>query len=189
MSTAVRLHFGYDQYLRALEDSELKLEYWDGVIYAMAGGTPSHARLAARIIALLERQLGHRCSVFSSDLKVRAEALNVACFPDASVICGPLQTSASDSNAAVNPTILVEVTSRSTEEHDRGDKLAVYKGIASVQAVLFVSHRARRVTIVQAAAGGGWSERDAGAGETVTLDSPSLRMEVDELYADIALES
>ncbi|MFX4531909.1 Uma2 family endonuclease, partial [Acinetobacter baumannii] len=71
MSTSKRLHYTYAEYLSTLEMSPVKLEYCDGIIYAMAGGTIQHAELAARMIGILQRVLGPRCRVFTSDLKVR----------------------------------------------------------------------------------------------------------------------
>ncbi len=67
----------YDDYLRALEQSEIKLEYCDGVIYAMAGGTPTHAELGANVVALLHERLKGQCKVHTSDLKVRIEATDL----------------------------------------------------------------------------------------------------------------
>ena len=69
MTTARRLHYRYDEYLTALEMSGVKLEYCDGEIYAMAGGTPAHAELAASITRLLGNALSGRCRAASSDLK------------------------------------------------------------------------------------------------------------------------
>ena len=74
MSSARQLHYSYEEYLRALADSNVRLEYCGGEIYAMAGGTPAHAHLAAVSIHLLMRSLGSNCQVFTSDLKVRIEA-------------------------------------------------------------------------------------------------------------------
>lgn len=187
MSTARRLHYTYEDYLRALELSSLKLEYCDGVIYAMAGGTPAHAALGAAATALLRTALAGRCVAYSSDLKVRVEATDLSTFPDATVICGPLERSAPDSQAATNPTILVEVTSRSTEDYDRGEKLSHYKQLPSLRAVLFVSHRTQRVTVVERARSG-WDEREYRAGETVTVNDPGVSLSVDELYRGIELD-
>jgi Uma2 family endonuclease len=125
--------------------------------------------------------------VFSSDLKVRVEASDLSAFPDASVVCGPPQCSPIDSHAITNPTVLVEVTSPSTEDYDRGEKLSHYKQLPALQAVLFVSHRTRRVTVVSRA-GTGWEEREVRAGEHVQLESPALRISIDELYAGVALD-
>lgn len=187
MSTAKRLHYGYDEYLRLLDESSIKLEYCDGVIYAMAGGSPAHAALAASFIRIAGQALAGRCTVYTSDLKIRVEASDLSTFPDVSVVCGPAQTSPRDANALTNPTLLVEVTSRSTEDYDRGDKLSHYKQLPSLRAVLFVSHRAVRVTIVERTANG-WEEREVRGGEQVELRDPPLSFAVDDLYSSIALD-
>jgi Uma2 family endonuclease len=186
MSTARRVHHSYEAYLRALEDSPLKLEYLDGEIYAMAGGTPVHADLCAAVIAALVRALGDRCRVSTSDLKVRIEATDLSTFPDAVVVCGKREVSSMDRNAVTNPTLLVEVTSPSTEDYDRGEKLRHYKHLESLQTVLFVSHRRVQMTIVERS-GSGWSERDVNAGEGVVLTAPACHFELDDIYRGIVL--
>jgi len=166
----------------------VKLEYCDGEIYAMAGGTPTHADLAAAAIRLLGNSLVGRCRVSSSDLKVRVEATDLSTFPDVTVVCGERRVSSKDPNAVTNPTLLVEVTSDSTEDYDRGEKLANYKQLPDLEAVLFVSHRRAQVTVVERAAVG-WSQREIRSGEEVVLRTPPVRFALDELYAGIALET
>lgn len=187
MTTARRLHHTYAEYLSALEMSGVKLEYCDGEIYAMAGGTPAHADLAASVTRLLGNALLGRCRVSSSDLKVRVEATDLSTFPDVTVVCGERTVAARDRHAVTNPTLLVEVTSDSTEDYDRGEKLAHYKQCASVLAVLFVSHRRPQVSVVARAAGQ-WSQAEFRAGERVEVPSLQLAFDVDELYAGIDLE-
>ena len=186
MSTARRLHYSHEQYLRALADSELKLEYCDGDIFAMAGGTPAHAALAVAAAALLRGALKDNCTVYSSDLKVRIDATDLFTFPDATVICGALQAAKMDANSATNPTVLVEVTSDSTEDYDRGEKLRHYKQLPSLRAVLFASHRRKQVTLVSRSATG-WDEREFRSGEAVIIVEPKVSFPVDELYAGIEL--
>jgi len=187
MSTAKRLHYEYSEYLAALQMSELKLEFCDGVIYAMAGGTRAHAQLAAATIVALHRVLPKSCKVATSDLKVRIDASDLSTFPDVSVVCGEATTASIDANAITNPTVLVEVTSKGTEDYDRGDKLSHYKQLAALKVVLFVSHRTRSVTRVQRTPSG-WDEREFRAGEVVTLDVPPVSFPVDELYEGITLD-
>jgi Uma2 family endonuclease len=187
MSIARRLHHTYEAYLEALEMSPIKLEYLEGEIFAMAGGTPTHADLAAAMIAALTRALSEGCRVSTSDLKVRVEATDLSTFPDVSVTCGARLTSPIDHNAVTNPTLLVEVTSESTEEYDRGEKLRHYKHLESLEAVLFVSHRRPEITVVERTAGV-WQERVVGTGEHVILRKPTLRFAVDDLYRGIELE-
>jgi len=186
MSTARRLHHSYDEYLRVLEVSGVKLEYCEGEIYAMAGGTPAHADLAASATRLLGNALLGSCRVSSSDLKIRVEATDLSTFPDVTVVCGERKVAARDPNAVTNPTLLVEVTSDSTEDYDRGEKLGHYKQVPDLQVVLFVSHRRPQVTVVERAPEG-WRQREVRSGEDVVLATPALRFAVDELYAGIAL--
>lgn len=188
MSTAKRLHYDYADYLRSLEMSELKLEFSDGAIYAMAGGTPAHALLSAAVIGVLYRLLPKTCKPATSDMKVRVEATDLSTFPDASVVCGDAITPAIDPNAIANPTLLVEVTSKSTEDYDRGDKLSQYKQIPSLCAVLFVSHRTQRITCIERV-GTEWHEREFRSGETVTVVTPALEFTVDEIYQGITLDA
>jgi Uma2 family endonuclease len=187
VSTARRLHYDYEQYLRSLEISPLKLEYCDGVIYAIAGGTRAHAELSAATIGVLHRTLPKGCRPATSDLKVRVEASDLSTFPDVSVVCGEAVAAAIDAHAITNPVLLVEVTSKSTEDYDRGDKLSHYKQLTSLRVVLFVSHRTRRVTVVERVASG-WEERELRGGEQVELSSPRLGFAVDELYEGIELD-
>jgi Uma2 family endonuclease len=187
MSTARQLRYSYEDYLQTLARSEVKLEYCAGVIYAMAGGTLAHANLAARLIGATSRQLGSTCETFTSDAKVRVEETDFAGFPDASVVCGPVQRAPSDAHALANPSLLIEVTSKSTEAYDRGEKLEHYQRIPALRAVLFVSHRAPRVTLVERT-DSGWSTRDFGPGERLALTVPALTLSVDELYAGITLD-
>jgi Uma2 family endonuclease len=187
VSTARRVHHRYEDYLHALEVSGVKLEYCEGEIYAMAGGTPAHADLAAAAIRLLGNSLDGRCRVSSSDLKVRVEATDLSTFPDATVVCGERRVSPRDANAVTNPTLLLEVTSNSTEDYDRGEKLANYKQLPGLEVVMFVSHRRPQVTVVERIPEG-WSQREIRSGEELVLRSPPVRFAVDELYAGIELE-
>lgn len=188
MTTARRVHHEYRDYLELLALSTVKLEFCDGEIYAMAGGTPAHADLGASATRLLGNALLGRCRVSSSDLKVRIEATDLTTFPDVTVVCGERRTADIDPHAVTNPTLLVEVTSNSTEGYDRGDKLSHYKQIPSLQAVLLVSHRRRHVTIIERGAGG-WTQRDVRGHERIEVESLGLSLGVDELYEGINLEA
>lgn len=188
VTTAHQLHYDYEQYLTALATSTLKLEFREGVIYAMAGGTPAHAQLAAAMIVALASQLPRECRVATSDLKVRVEAADLSAFPDASVVCGDTQSSPLDANAIVNPSLLVEVTSKSTEDYDRGDKLAHYKLLDALRVVLIVSHRERRITAVQRGPDGAWSTSDARGGQRLELLLHGASLSVDAVYDGIALD-
>jgi Uma2 family endonuclease len=182
-TTARQLHYTYEQY-RALEDeSSIRHEYLDGEIYAMAGGSPDHAALAATVIRLLGGQLPPGCRAFTSDLRVRISATGLSTYPDAAVVCGRTLRASDDALAVVNPVLLVEVTSQSTEDYDRGEKLRHYMQLPSVREVLFVSHREPRLT-VHRREDVGWKVVDALQHEIVTLESVAAHLAVDDVYRD-----
>ena len=148
MSTSARrVHYTYAQYMALEEESSVRHEFLDGEIYAMAGGSPDHAALAAALIGILRGKLPPGCRVFTSDLRVRIADGGLSTYPDAAVICGRTLRAAEDALAVTNPVLLVEVTSTSTEEYDRGEKLRHYKGLPSLREVLFVSHRRAELTL------------------------------------------
>ena len=184
MSTSARrLHHTYEEYLRLEEDSATKHEYLSGEIYAMAGGTPDHAALAATIIGILRSQLPTGCRAYTSDLRVRIVSTGLSTYPDAAVVCGPTERADDDRLAVVNPVLLVEVTSPSTEDYDRGEKLRQYQQLPSLREVVFVSHQAPLIT-VHRREGTTWRVLAGGRGETVTLESIGGRIVVDEVYRD-----
>jgi Uma2 family endonuclease len=148
LDAAPKLRFTFREYLSVDERSEVKHEYLDGLILAMAGGTPEHARRAMAVGTELVRQLaGRRCAVYSEALRVRVRETGFAGYPDVTVIGEELERDPEDANTIVNPTLVVEVLSPSTEEYDRGEKLAQYQRIASLRHIVLVAHDAPRIEI------------------------------------------
>lgn len=128
----------------------MKHEFLDGQVYAMAGGTPEHGAIAMRVGAALLAQLhGKPCNVYSSDVRIRVVETGLDTYPDLSVVCGTEQRDSEDPLALVNPIVLVEVLSPSTEEYDRGEKLEHYKQIPSLQEVVFIDHDNLRIEVVR----------------------------------------
>src|SRR4029077_20255227 len=119
-----RHRYTYEEYIAYERDSGLKHEFEDGEIVAMAGGSRRHNALASRVSSALEigRQPG--CVAFQSDQKIRILATGKATYPDASIVCGPIEGDPADPSGGTitNPTLIVEVLSPSTEQEDRGNK-------------------------------------------------------------------
>lgn len=146
----VRQRFTFEDYLVLEETSLAKHEFLDGHVWAMAGGTPDHGAIAANVIALLSNQVRHRaCRVFTSDVRIRVLATGLATYPDVSVVCGVQEHDPTDpkKNTVTNPCVLVKVLSPSTEAYDRGEKVAHYKQIPSVQEIVLVAHEERRIEL------------------------------------------
>ncbi|MGK4004207.1 Uma2 family endonuclease [Sorangium sp. So ce1036] len=183
VAPAHRIRYTYAEYLALEASSNVKHEFLDGQIYAMAGGTPEHAALAAAVIGLLFPELRRgRCRAHDADLRVRVPSTGLATYPDVTVVCGPIERDERDEQAVTNPTLIVEVLSRSTEVYDRGDKFEHYKTLPSLRQYVLVSHRERCVEVWTRDAGGGWTSAVAREGEVAHLDSIGARLDVSELY-------
>lgn len=178
----------YPRYLERERESGERLEYVDGFVYAMAGGTPTHSRLCTNVVSLLREALaGQRCVAHGTELKLRVEATNRTTYADASVFCDTLALSELDPNAATNPKLIVEVLSPSTEASDRGEKFAHYQRLASLEEYVLVNQdRARVEVFTRSPDGDGkvWRMTIFGPGERVTLSSLDVELAVDDIYHD-----
>ncbi len=170
--------YTFEDYLDLEEVAGVRHEYLGGDIYAMAGGAPEHAAMAAAITA----QLGDgACRVYSSDLRLRVLETGLATYPDVTVICGPSKRDPRSATHVVNPKVLVEVLSPSTADYDRGEKLEHYKKIAGLDAIVLFSHDQPQATLFSSEAAD-WIVQIFGPGETLYLPSIKAKLVLDPIY-------
>lgn len=171
-----------EEYLAMDEASEGRLEFVEGEIVAMAGGSERHSLLGANAIAALKAALrGLPCRVHSSDQRVQVETTGMFAYPDAVVVCGPPVPG--PPRTFTNPSVLVEVLSPSTAHHDRGTKLFHYQQIRTLTDVVFVESWAVRVDHFRRVAENRWEQTIyVHLGETVTLECHGVELRVSELY-------
>ena len=175
--------FSYDAYLEHEKLTGAKHEFVNGQVFAMSGGTPEHARLTFRVAAALDRMIDPaRCRVFSSDLKVRVRATGLATYPDVAIGCGELELDGEDALAVVNPKVLVEVLSPSTEAYERGEKWSHFRRIASLEAYVLVSPLPQRLECYARTDEGSWVHRIADKGETLQLPCLGGALAPDPLF-------
>lgn len=159
--------------------------YFCGDTFAMAGGSPRHSRLSARLIARLDGALADKpCDVHTSDLRL---ALNDEHFvyADVVVVCRPLVLRPGSNDVVTNPKAVVEVLSKSTEAYDRGEKQACYLALPSLEHLVLVSQRAPRVEVYTRKADGSFWFHVCLAGDVLELERLGLTMPVDELYQGV----
>jgi Uma2 family endonuclease len=166
-----------EQYLQIERAAEFKSEFHDGRMFAMSGGTANHALLGARISALLIGQVPRGCRTFSSDLRVKIAAAKIYTYPDCQVICG--EPSIADEDNALNPLLLAEVLSPSTEAYDRGKKFEFYRTIPSFVEYLLIHQDRRHVEH--------YSKRDDGSWVLREHSGKEASVEIARLGAHIAL--
>lgn len=173
----------YAEFLSVESASAERHEFLDGQVFAMAGGSPEHGALAAAFIGELRNALrGRPCRVFSSDVRVRIEETALTTYPDASVVCGPLQTHATDKDAILNPVLLIEVLSDSTEAYDRGAKAAHYRRIRSLREYVLVSQNEQRIEVYRRNEQGRFELFESGPGQSVELSSVAVTLDVGAIY-------
>ncbi len=174
----------YADYLALEEKAETRHEWLDGTLYGMSGGTPSHARIATNFAGELRSALkGRPCTTYNSDLRIRVLATGLATYPDVTVICGQLESDPQDKNGAVNPVLLVEVLSDSTEAYDRSEKFAHCRRIPSLREYVLVSQHEERVEVYRRNANDTWILEEFRSG-MVKLCSVTCEISVTEIYAD-----
>jgi Uma2 family endonuclease len=180
--------YTWNEYLAFERTSNVKHEFCEGEIFAMAGGTPTHAVLGLAVGSELRLQLaGRDCRAYSSDLRIRVPATGLGTYPDATVICGRPEADPEDENTLINPIVLVEVLSASTEAFDRGEKLEHYQQIPSLREYVLVSWREPLIEVIRREDDGRWRRFEARRHGAVRLESIDCALDVDRIYAGVDL--
>lgn len=181
-STATAAPMTATEYLEWERGHADKHEFHDGEVFAMAGGSPRHNLLSSAVAAELRSAtppLG--CHVLSSDQRIAAPPQRRYVYADAVVVCGKLETEPGTSDVLINPAVIVEVLSSSTEAHDRGVKWAAYQRLASLMDYLMLAQAQVRVEHYRREAGG-WHYQVFAAKEVVVLAN-GAKLDVDSIYA------
>jgi len=162
-----------------------KHEYFHGQVFDMAGGSPRHNALSARITGRLDAQLAPRgCITLSSDQRIGIDLGARYVYPDVTVICGPVELQEGTTDVVVNPTIVVEVLSSSTEQYDRGLKWEAYQRLPSVTDYLLVSQVEPRIEHFRRDANGTWIYRAAATGDRITLTNSAV-LDIDAVFSGV----
>ncbi len=176
------------EYLDLERASEFRSEFFDGEMFSMAGGTYAHSAISANLMVELGSLLkkAGKCRVLDKDMRVQVKATGLFTYPDLSVVCGQPQFSDQDENSLVNPSLVAEVLSDSTEAYDRGRKFEHYRQIPSLHEYLLVSQHEARLELFIRQADGSWIWR-AAKGLDATLALPALggTLRLADVYAGI----
>lgn len=135
MTAELQKHWlSLEEYMVQEREAAFRSEYWNGVMVAMAGGSPAHNRIARNIARRLGNQLdGTPCEPFASETRVRVSACNAYFYPDISIVCGEARYDTDEAETVLNPSVIMEVLSSGTEAADRGRKFACYRSLPSLQ--------------------------------------------------------
>ena len=185
MRSAVPRHHQYTfkEYLDADEMSTIKLEYLNGNIYAMAGGTAEHSAVSARLIAQLVALVGNGpCEAHTSDLRIRVRATGLATYADAAIVCGPVEPDPESPTHCTNPAVIFEVLSPATESYDRGAKREHYQQIDSLREYVIVAQERPHAEQWTRDERGRWTHRVIEGEGEIVLPVPGGSIKLHELY-------
>jgi Uma2 family endonuclease len=174
-----------EDYLSGESHAEVKHEYIDGQVYAMAGASERHNRIALNIaIRLRSTSRGTPCAVFMSDMKFKHAAFNIVYYPDVMLVC---DTSDNDAYAKQRPCLIAEVLSPSTATIDRREKWHTYRNTPSLRYYLLVNPDAPIVEVYSRSADGDWLRSTLDTDDVLSIDCPPIKttMTLNDIYEDV----
>ncbi|HLC15340.1 MAG TPA: Uma2 family endonuclease [Thermodesulfovibrionia bacterium] len=180
---AIRL-ISEDEYLEQERASETKSEYFRGEVFAMAGASREHNMIVANIIAELVLQLKKRqCIVYPSDMRLKVEQSGLYTYPDVMVVCDKEEFSDKKKDTLLNPVVIIEVLSDSTERYDRGEKFFNYRQVDSLKEYVLVWQKRQKIEKYSRVNNTLWtlSETDDN-NQSVLLDSIGCKLELVNVY-------
>jgi phenylacetic acid degradation protein len=176
-----------DEFLEMEEKSDVKHEYYKGRIFAMSGPKLDHIRITRDLSLLLGQKLrGSGCEVFPTDLRVYVESEELLTYPDLSIVCGEPVTRKDDDWNLMNPSVIVEVLSKSTMEYDRNEKFELYKALPSLREYILVDSRSVLVGQFCKSGDGEWISRKYDKlTDTFVLETVKVELLLEEVYENV----
>jgi len=178
-----------EEYLALEEKAEFRSEYHNGEIVAMSGGSFNHARIIGNINRAFGTKLNKDCESVTTDVKVQVENYRKFYYPDVLVICGKPVFYEKRNDTIINPVLIVEVLSDSTESKDRGEKMLAYRTLDSLQEYVLVSQNRAIVEQYTKNADGNWIHRATiGLKSNVKFESVGVELSLEEIYQRVEFE-
>ena len=180
-----------EAYLALEREAPGKSEYFAGEMFTMSGASRRHNLISLNLGAELRAQLRHRpCEVYTSDMRVKVSPTGLYTYPDVVVVCGEPEFEDTMGDTLLNPTILVEVLSQSTEDYDRGRKLEHYRTIPSLQEYLLVSQEKAHIVHYVRHSDVSWLLSDtSGLDAFIALRAIGCEIALSEIYAKVDFEA
>ena len=188
MSTLSKPHLTPEQYLEIERKAEFKSEYYQGEMFAMSGARVPHLQIVSNTMGELHQQLRNRpCQPFSSDMRVCVAPVALYTYPDVVVVCGDLKLLDDTFDTLLNPTVIFEVLSESTEAYDRGRKFELYCSLESLAEYVMISSLRVGVERYTRQPDGSWNYiSKTSLDDTIDLKSVDCHLRLADLYERVA---
>jgi Uma2 family endonuclease len=187
MSTQSKPYLTPEQYLEIERKAEFKSEYYQGEMFAMAGAHEAHVTIIFNAVRELGQQLRRRpCKGYSNDMRVRVTPAGLYTYPDVVVVCGEVQFLDANRDTLLNPTVIIEVLSESTEAYDRGRKFELYRSLESLTDYLLISSHWVSAELFTRQSEGGWLlTAKSSLEDLIELQSIDCRLLLADLYEKV----
>lgn len=187
MSTLAKSFLTPEEYLKIERQAEYKSEYFAGEMFAMAGAVEAHNLICWSILGQLYQQMRQRpCRAYPSDMRVRVSATGLYTYPDIVALCGEPIFIDDHNDTLLNPSVIVEVLSPSTEAYDRGRKFEHYRSIESLAEYLMVASDRMHADLYRRQPDGLWVLSPAGEpGDSLELRSIGCALQLADLYEKV----
>ena len=171
------------EYLEFEKHSEVKHEFYQGEIFALAGATRNHNVITSNIVQSLGDEIPEDCIALASDMRVKIEATGLYTYPDVVVVCGEEEYDDEAQTTLLNPILVMEVLSESTEAYDRGQKFEMYRTIPSLQEIVYVAQDRRSMDLFRRE-DDRWVLYDPVDGR-ITVESVGATLAMNDVYARV----
>lgn len=191
MQAQRQAYFTAKEYLDMERMAPTRSEYYAGEIFAMAGASPNHSEIIANLAYSLVGQLkGRNCHVHPTDLRVHVSKSGLYTYPDVVVVCGRRRYTDSQNDTLLNPTVIVEVLSESTESSDRGRKFEMYRTLESLTDYLLVAQDEPLVEHFSRMSDGRWAlSEHKGLDAAVTIASIDCTLPLADIYDKVEFDA
>ncbi len=175
------------EYLELENASEVKHEYYQGEIFAMAGAKLPHIIINKNLMILSGNKLkGNKCQPYGNDTRIWIKKNTLFTYPDLTIICGKPESRNDDDFNFLNPVVIFELLSKSTESYDRGSKFDLYKEIPTLKEYILVDSESITIEAWFLNENGDWALRQYNnLGQSLELPSLGISIELQEIYQDV----
>lgn len=190
MPSLAQSRYTPEHYLTLERQAKHRSEYINGSIVAMAGASRQHNLIAGNVFGELRTQLrGRPCEAYINDMRVKISVTGLYTYPDVAALCGEPQFEDSHVDTLLNPSVIVEVLSESTEAYDRGEKFAHYRRLESLRDYVLIAQDKVRVEHY-VRQGDQWVLSEANAlTSTIHLSSINCKLALRDIYERVEFPS
>lgn len=192
MSAQPKMRYTLEEYLELDRNSDERLEFWESEVFSMSGASDEHSQIEVNLIVSLDTRLSERgCRVFAANMRIKVPSLPPYRYCDVSALCGEPQFEQIDGvDVLINPALIIEILSKSTEARDRGEKFTHYKSIPSFCEYLLIAQNRPNVSQFIKQGDGFWLHREFNALEDVVkLATCDCELSLREIYRRVKFDA